>query len=279
MTQPRILVVTALSSELKSGRAPSGVSVLYGGVGKINNAMAVTEALISAKPLLVVNYGTCGRINSKLNGLVEIARVVQRDMAAMPLASRGVTPFSDDAPALLSGYGTVTCGTGDSFVTAADAWLVENSVDVVDMELFAIARVCARFGVPWRAFKFITDDANDDAHAHWNDNVAKGEDLFWAALNDLRPLTKLRCLVPPASIQTESLPQLSRCSTLTAIDGKPFVRVTRSDDRTETIYKNFEPALMRSNGFGARWLFGFGRSGRSRSVWQGDEVPAEDRVE
>jgi adenosylhomocysteine nucleosidase len=50
------------------------------------------------------------------------------------------------------------------------------------MELFAIARVCAQFGVPWRAFKFITDDANDFAHEHWTANVANGEDLFWDAL-------------------------------------------------------------------------------------------------
>ena len=175
----RILVVTALPGELRAASAPSGVDVIYGGVGKINTAMAVTEALLRAKPSLVINYGTCGRINASIDGLVEIAKVLQRDMAAMPLAPRGVTPLMEDASVLLSGHGAATCGTGDSFVTSEDPWLIENNVDVVDMELFAIAHVCTRFGVPWRAFKFITDDANDDSHHHWQANVANGEGLFW----------------------------------------------------------------------------------------------------
>jgi adenosylhomocysteine nucleosidase len=85
-------------------------------------------------------------------------------------------------PRLVVNYGTAVCGTGDSFVTATDPWLIENKVDLVDMELFAIAHVCKCYDVPWRAFKFITDDANDFAHEHWTANVANGEDLFWDAL-------------------------------------------------------------------------------------------------
>ena len=84
-------------------------------------------------------------------------------MMAMPLAPRGRTPFSSGLDRLSSGHGNVICGTGDSFVTAGDPWLVENDIDIVDMELFAIAHVCQRHSVPWRAFKFITDDANDFA--------------------------------------------------------------------------------------------------------------------
>ena len=44
----------------------------------------------------------------------------------------------------LPGFDGVVCGTGDSFVTALDAWLTENAIDIVDMELFAIAHVCHR---------------------------------------------------------------------------------------------------------------------------------------
>jgi adenosylhomocysteine nucleosidase len=102
-----------------------------------------------------------GKISEKLRGLVEVAHVVQRDMMAMPLAPRGRTPFSPDLDRLASGYGDVTCGTGDSFVTSSDPWLNENNINIVDMELFAIAHVSQRHSVRWRAFKFITDDAND----------------------------------------------------------------------------------------------------------------------
>ena len=182
-----ILVLTALPSELKAERAPAGVAVRYCGVGKVNTAIATTLALSETRPRLVVNYGTCGKIAAGVQGLIEISRVIQRDMMAMPLAPRGVTPLSDEAGDAehghSSGFGGAVCGTGDSFVTSTDPWLIENSVDVVDMELFAIASACARFKVPWRAFKFITDDANDLAHEHWTANVASGEDLFWDALH------------------------------------------------------------------------------------------------
>jgi adenosylhomocysteine nucleosidase len=54
------------------------------------------------------------------------------------------------------------------------------------MELFAIAQVALRNTIPWRAFKFITDDANDFAHEHWTANVANGQDLFWDAMKSVR---------------------------------------------------------------------------------------------
>ena len=181
----KILVLTAISDELDKARAPAGVEVIYTGVGKINTASATTLALQALQPTLVVNYGTAGKITKSLRGLVEVSAVVQRDMMAMPLAPRGRTPFSADLDRLLSGYGSVVCGTGDSFVTSLDPWLTENNIDIVDMELFAIAHVCHRQGVPWRAFKFITDDANDFAAEHWTANVADGQDLFWDAMREL----------------------------------------------------------------------------------------------
>ena len=102
-------------------------------------ASAATLSLLILRPSLVINYGTAGKINEELRGLVEVADVIQRDMMAMPLSPRGRTPFSPALDKLSSGHGNVICGTGDSFVTAADPWLNENGVDIVDMELFAIA--------------------------------------------------------------------------------------------------------------------------------------------
>ena len=156
--------------------------MVFTGVGKINTTMATIEAIAKHRPALVVNYGTAGKINASLHGLYEIGHVVQRDMMAMPLAPRGRTPFAPELDRLSSGHDGVTCGTGDSFVTSADPWLVENAIDLVDMELFAIAQVCRHHGIPWRAFKFITDDANDFAAEHWTANVADGQTLFWDAM-------------------------------------------------------------------------------------------------
>jgi adenosylhomocysteine nucleosidase len=106
-------------------------------------------------------------------------------MNAEPLAPRGMTPFQEDRHSFVSGQSGVVCATGDSFVTSRDPWLVEQGVDVVDMELFAIAAACERAGVAWRSFKFITDDANEDSGDHWETNVHRGRDLFFEKLATL----------------------------------------------------------------------------------------------
>ncbi|MBB5390153.1 MULTISPECIES: 5'-methylthioadenosine nucleosidase [unclassified Herbaspirillum] len=181
----RIVILTALESELNAADAPPGVEVVYCGVGKVNAALHTTRRLLAGKPELVINFGTAGKIDPLHDGLLEVAAVVQRDMLAMPLAPRGVTPLASETeqPARLeSGYPGVVCGTGDSFVTAADDWLLREKIDLVDMELFAIARVCRHFGVPWRAFKFITDGADDDSASDWQDKVHLGAELFWRHL-------------------------------------------------------------------------------------------------
>jgi adenosylhomocysteine nucleosidase len=182
---PRIVVLTALESELDAANAIGGVKVVYGGVGKINAAVATMAAILSAKPSLIVNYGTCGGITTDLCGLVEISHVLQRDMIAMPLAPRGTTPFCTDEPILASGHGSAVCATGDSFVISVDPWLISNKIDVVDMELFAMAHVCRRFGVAWRAFKYVTDSADESAWEQWTTNCSKGSDLFWRRLNTI----------------------------------------------------------------------------------------------
>ncbi|EJN09747.1 5'-methylthioadenosine nucleosidase [Herbaspirillum sp. YR522] len=179
------IVLTALPNELAAADAPAGVEVVYCGVGKVNAALHATRIILERRPSLVINFGTAGKIDARHDGLLEVATVLQRDMLAMPLAERGVTPLMSPAeqPARLdSGYPGVVCGTGDSFVSSADEWLLEQGVDLVDMELFAIARACRHFGVPWRAFKFITDGADEGAADDWQSRVHLGAELFWRHL-------------------------------------------------------------------------------------------------
>jgi adenosylhomocysteine nucleosidase len=182
----KILILTAIDDALAKARAPEGVEVIYSGVGKINAASAATLALLVLRPSLVINYGIAGRINMALSGLVEVSDVVQRDMMAEPLAPRGRTPFSADHHRLSSGQPGVTCGTGDCFVTTPDPWLAGNKVDIVDMELFAIAYVCQRHSLPWRAFKFITGDGSDFGVEDSGVKLAEGEELFWDAAKKLK---------------------------------------------------------------------------------------------
>lgn len=176
---PSILIVAALPEELDHP------GVLHTGLGKLNAAYVLTRELQRRRPKLVVNYGTAGGLHPSLAGLVEIRRVLQVDMEAEPLAPRGQTPFFPGPFQLDSGAEGVVCGSGDRFVTAVDPWLLQHGVEVVDMELFAIASVCQREGIPWRSFKYISDHADRDSGSSWQDHLQGGKDLFLQRLAEL----------------------------------------------------------------------------------------------
>lgn len=179
-----LLIITALESELKRDALPSGVEIIYTGVGKINAAITSIKAIHQYSPKRILNFGTAGKINSQLEGLIEIGKVIQRDMQTEPLAPRGMTPFCPRPQEYLS-TGKYLCGSGDSFVTAHDPWLHSLGVDVVDMELFAIAAVAHDHQIPWQSFKYITDDANESSGDDWQAKVHHGQELFLDRIKDL----------------------------------------------------------------------------------------------
>ena len=181
----QLLIITALESELDKSSLPAGIDIVYTGVGKINAAIKTYQAIHEFQPKCIVNFGTVGKINPTLQGLLEIGKVIQRDMMTAPLAPRGQTPFCDKPSEYLSLSGEHICGTGDSFVTAHDPWLQSRGVDVVDMELFAIADIAHQFHLPWRSFKYITDDANGEAGNEWQHRVNHGQELYLEKLKEL----------------------------------------------------------------------------------------------
>ncbi|MDA0890956.1 MAG: 5'-methylthioadenosine nucleosidase [Proteobacteria bacterium] len=176
------LIVIALADELYGVIDEMSVPVLQCGVGKVNAATELARALSQQPVDLVINYGSAGGVSSQAQGLIEIAEVLQRDMNAEPLAPRGRTPFEGHSDRLVSGGRGLVCATGDSFVTANDPWLHDQGVDVVDMELYAIAKVCERFCIPWRAFKYVSDRADENAATDWQRNVREGAQAFVQSL-------------------------------------------------------------------------------------------------
>lgn len=182
----KLIVLTALRPELDPQSMPAGIQVFYTGVGKINATMTTLRAIELARPSLIVNFGTVGAISPHTSGLVEISRVVQRDMIAEPLAPRGRVPFCERPYEYFSVKGTHTCGTGDSFVTSKDPWLEEQGVHVVDMELYAIAAVAHAYGLPWLSYKYVTDFTNDDSGQDWHEKINHGEMLFLEKLKALQ---------------------------------------------------------------------------------------------
>ena len=131
-----ILILVALKEELSVQDLPD-FQIHYTGVGKINASIKTLEVIKEYSPAQIINYGTAGKINKKLKGLVEVNRFFQRDMDATPLGFKiGQTPF-DDIEEINFGSGGYSCGTGDSFVTQTP----KLKTDLVDMEAYSIAKI------------------------------------------------------------------------------------------------------------------------------------------
>ena len=63
-------------------------------------------------------------------------------------------------------------------MTQQDNWLIQNKVDVVDMELFAIASIAHEHKIDWVSYKFISDEANESSGQEWSKQVNQGQNLF-----------------------------------------------------------------------------------------------------
>jgi adenosylhomocysteine nucleosidase len=51
---------------------PANIPIVYSGIGKVNASIATFKAIHHYGPTLIVNYGTVGKINSNLSGLIPI---------------------------------------------------------------------------------------------------------------------------------------------------------------------------------------------------------------
>ena len=145
------------------------------GVGKINASIKLMELIHLHNPNQVINYGTAGSIKKEINGLVECTTFVQHDMDARGLLNfqLGQTPFDSISKITISNEG-YTCGTGDKFVKNP----LELECDIVDMEAYALAKVCKIYNIEFKCYKYISDYANDDSSNDWIENCNKGASHF-----------------------------------------------------------------------------------------------------
>jgi adenosylhomocysteine nucleosidase len=193
MQPAKLLIVMALPQESRGLLEAAGAHLLYTGVGKVNAAAALARRLAemrctgAAQPL-VVNMGTAGSRSVPAHSLVACNRFAQRDMdvSGMGLAP-GVTPFDAtppviEFPSVFTQFPQVLCSTADSFATHRH----DVAGDVVDMEAFALARVCLAESTRFACVKYITDGADSDSATHWEaalDNAARAFAAVYQSLN------------------------------------------------------------------------------------------------
>lgn len=183
MKKINILLVFAMKIEVNH-LLPLPYNTLFTGIGKVNATFSLTN-YCNTKPLpdVVINYGSVGSVKNKIGGLVDCTRFLQRDMNVCELGFElGVTPLEKDIPKILDFSKTDFNPIGKNFLCASGDSLVSDGktygADVVDMEAYALAKVCYFLKIPFIAFKYISDNADHKASQDWQKNVACGAKLF-----------------------------------------------------------------------------------------------------
>lgn len=188
-----LLVVMALEVESQGLFAEREVPVLYTGIGKVNAAYRLTRALAQHRAQhgtlpRVVNFGTAGSPTLPAGSIVSCRRFVQRDMDVSGLGfPLGTTPFEAvpptlEFPALFAELPEGVCGSGDRFETGKPV----VTCDVIDMEAYALAKVCHLEGAEFGSVKFVTDGADGNAGVDWHENLPRAARAFFDLYDRLR---------------------------------------------------------------------------------------------
>ena len=167
------LIIVALEDECPKDLIEDW-RVVYSGVGKVNSLISLSRAISEERPKTVINFGTAGSTDPSLQGLKEVTTFKQRDMDVRPLGFKvGETPY-DDINDISLGRSGLSCGTGDNFVSSTQ----NIDTDLFDMEAYAIAKFCLLNELDFYCYKFVSDNANDEAAEDWKNNVSKGAKEF-----------------------------------------------------------------------------------------------------
>lgn len=172
-----LALIMALPNESKGLFEAAGIDVHYSGIGKVNAAFKAFEVIQKTGCKTLLNLGTAGSSHFDAHELVEVTTFVQRDMDVSPLGFEvGITPVETEWPGAIDlegyfeGLRQGVCGTGDSFETGQP----KVPCNLVDMEGYALAKVCKKLDVRLISVKYISDGANDTAHLDWEDNLLLG---------------------------------------------------------------------------------------------------------
>ena len=175
-----VLLIIALKEELPRNLLPE-FNIEYCGVGKINATYKALEIISKYEPKLIINFGTAGSLRKNLFGLHEVSHFFQRDMDATALGFKiGVTPF-EERSVIDFGRTGLSCSSGDNFVSSPP----ELKTDLVDMEAYAIAKVCVLKNVQFMCFKYVSDHADESASKNWKANASLGATAFKDMIKNL----------------------------------------------------------------------------------------------
>lgn len=166
-------LIMALPQESQNHFENHKIEVRYSGIGKINAAALTTELILQKKVQHILNLGTAGSQKFAKGTLVECSGFVQRDMnMTMFGIPHGINPFEKEttlirAISLFPDLPQGICGTGDLI----EPFPTKVSCDLVDMEAYAIAKICRKWNVGFTSVKYITDGSDANVKNDWHESL------------------------------------------------------------------------------------------------------------
>ncbi len=203
---PLLLVLTAMPSEQPKrtpefaySAGPLALQIQYRAVdytnqlhvGGANAAAIAARLIIQLRPDAVLFMGTCGslRADLKKGDVVAASEIVNGDL--------NLSKFNADLPiqtiALEAGPASLRPArfySASAFVDESGKTALVGKGDVVEMESFAIARLCQELGVPVWVIKAVSDDFDGNAKDEFMQflkNEYRPEAILEAFLDFLAP--------------------------------------------------------------------------------------------
>lgn len=152
------------------------------GVGKVNSAINTMKLIDKYQPKRVINLGTAGAINLEPN-IYRVNRLIQHDVNLLAVGLAPGYHLHDTLNEIrLNGPGK-TCASGDMFVTESHKLRVH--CDMIEMEAYSVAKACVLNDIEVEIWKYISDQADENAGVTWQEQVAAGENLYMKVLQEL----------------------------------------------------------------------------------------------
>jgi adenosylhomocysteine nucleosidase len=180
------IVITAMKDELESiidiasknefgDYQIDNVIFTISGIGKVNASHAATKIINKygrENILKIINVGSAGSFTKTIGTIVKGTKFVYGDVDVRAFDYKfGQIPQMPDYYGNDIGELVVTC---DSFVT--DTTQIKEhfpNASAIEMEACAIAQVCHHEEVEFRAFKIITDNADQNASVDFKLNLSE----------------------------------------------------------------------------------------------------------
>lgn len=164
----RPLVVAALTREAR--HISPDIPVLITGVGYLATASALQEVIREyGAPREIINVGTAGALTEGLEGFNRVSSVSMFDFDHQAIDSfLGYSTY----PTIELGGSGVKLASGGTFVAGGSLRdRLAQDFDLVDMEGYAVAYTALRMSLPVAVYKYVSDMANEQAGADWNERM------------------------------------------------------------------------------------------------------------